>query len=150
MTSEDTKLIEFNQDQKYDKAPFIIYADLKCIIDKIDGCKNNPENSSTRKVNKHTPSGISISTILSFKSIENKHKVYRGKDCMKKFYESLREHVMKIINFKSNKMKLLKKEQQESYDNAKICHICQENFENKYVKNKKYCQVRDHCHYTGE
>ena len=69
---------------------------------------------------------------------------------MKKFYESLREHVMKIINFKSNKMKLLKKEQQESYDNAKICHICQENFENKYVKNKKYCQVRDHCHYTGE
>ena len=150
MTSEDTKLIEFNQDQKYDKAPFIIYADLKCIIDKIDGCKNNPENSSTTKVNKHTPSGISISTILSFKSIENKHKVYRGKDCMKKFYESLREHVMKIINFKSNKMKLLKKEQQESYDNAKICHICQENFENKYVKNKKYCQVRDHCHYTGE
>ena len=150
MTSEDTKLIEFNQDQKHDKAPFIICADLKCIIDKIDGCKNNPENSSARKVNKHTPSGISISTILSFKSIENKHKVYRGKDCMKKFYESLREHVMKIINFKSNKMKLLKKEQQESYDNAKICHICQENFENKYVKNKKYCQVRDHCHYTGE
>ena len=22
--------------------------------------------------------------------------------------------------------------------------------ENKYLKGKKYCQVRDHCHYTGE
>ena len=51
---------------------------------------------------------------------ENKHNVYRGKDCMKKFYESLREHAIKIINFKKRKMKLLAKEQQESYENAKI------------------------------
>ena len=43
---------------------------------------------------------------------------------------------MKIINLK--KMKLLaKKEQQESYENAKICYICKENFENKYLENKK-------------
>ena len=46
-------------------------------------------------------------------------------------------------------MKLLTKEQQESYENAKICYICKEKFENKYVKDKKYCKVRDHCHYTG-
>ena len=38
------------------------------------------------------------------------------------FCESLREHAMKIINFK--KMKLLTKEQQESYENAKHCCIC--------------------------
>ena len=42
--SEDTKILEFNQYQKYDKALFIIYADLDCIIKKTDGCKNNPEN----------------------------------------------------------------------------------------------------------
>ena len=24
------------------------------------------------------------------------------------------------------------------------------NIENKYLKDKKYCKVRDHCHYTGE
>ena len=47
-------------------------------------------------------------------------------------------------------MKLLTKEQQESYENAKICYICKEKFENKYLKDKKYCKVRDHCHYTGE
>ena len=31
----------------------------------------------------------------------------------------------------------LTKEQQESYENAKICYICEEKFENKYVKDKK-------------
>ena len=150
MPSEHTKLLEFNQYQKSDKAPFIIYADLECTIEKIDGCKNNPENSSTTKVSQHIPSVFSMSTISSFRSIENKHDVYRGKDCMEKFYESLREYAIKIINFKKKKIKLLTKEQQESDENAKICYICKEKFGNEYLKDKKYRKVRDHCHYTGE
>ena len=32
MPSEDTKILEFDQYQNSDKAPFIIYADLECII----------------------------------------------------------------------------------------------------------------------
>ena len=40
------------------------------------------ENSFTSKVGKHIPSVFSISTISSFKNIENKYDVYRGKDCM--------------------------------------------------------------------
>ena len=28
-----------------------------------------------------------------------------------------------------------------------MCYICEEKFENKYVKDKIYCKVRDHCHY---
>ena len=95
MPSEDIKILEFNQYQKSDKAPFIIYADLECIIEKIDGCKN-PENSSTTKVSKHIPSGFSMSIISSFRSIENKHDIYRSKDCMKSFCEFLREHAMEI------------------------------------------------------
>ena len=63
MPSEDTEILQFNQYKKSDKAPFIIYADLQCIIEKFDGCKNNPENSSTTKVSKYIPSGFSVSTI---------------------------------------------------------------------------------------
>ena len=37
MPSEDTEILEFNQYQKYDKAPFIVYADLYCLIEKFDG-----------------------------------------------------------------------------------------------------------------
>ena len=79
MPSEDSKILKFSQYQKFDKAPFIIYADLEYIIEKIDGSKNNPENSSTTKVSEHIPSGFSMSTISSFRSIENKPDVYRVK-----------------------------------------------------------------------
>ena len=66
-----------------------------------------------------------------------------------KFCEILGEHSMKIINFKKRKIKLLTKEQQESYEITKICYICKETLENKYLKVKKYDKVRDYCHYTG-
>ena len=40
MPSEDTKILEFKQYQNSNKAPFIIYSDLECLIEKIGGCKN--------------------------------------------------------------------------------------------------------------
>ena len=103
MSSEDTKILEFNQYQKHDEAPFVIYADLECIIEKINVCKNIFENSSTTKVIKHIPSAFLMSTMSSFRSIGNKHDIYSDKDCMKKFCEFLREHAMEIINFKKKK-----------------------------------------------
>ena len=48
---------------------------------------------------------INSSTISPFKTTEDKHGVYRGKDCMKKFCQSIREYAMKIIDFKYRKMK---------------------------------------------
>ena len=52
------------QYKKSDKASFIIYADLECIIEKIDECKNNPKTSSfTTKVSKDIPSDFSMSTV---------------------------------------------------------------------------------------
>ena len=71
---------------------------------KIDGFKNNHENSSTTKVIEHIPSDFSMSTISWFWSIENKHDVYRGNDCLKKFCEFLKEDTMEIINFKKKKL----------------------------------------------
>ena len=126
MRSEDTKMLEFNQNQKYDEAPFVIYEDLECLIENTDECKNNPENSSATKVSEHIPSGLSMSTISSFKNIENKDDLHRGKDCMEKFCESLREHTINLINFKKKRMKLLTKEQHQSYENTKTCYIYKE------------------------
>ena len=69
----------------------------------IDGRKKSPENSFTTKVDEHIISGFSMSTISLLKIIENRHDVYRGKDCMRKFCESLREHPMKITNCKKKR-----------------------------------------------
>ena len=49
MRSEDAKILEFNQYQKSDKTSFVVCADLECLPEKSDGCKNNPENSSATK-----------------------------------------------------------------------------------------------------
>ena len=51
-------------------------------------------------------------------------------------------------------MKLLikerEREREESYENAKIYYICKEKFENKYLKDKKYLNVKDRSHYTRQ
>ena len=58
MSSKGTKISKLNQYQKSDRAPFIIYANLERIIEKIVGCKNNPKNLSTTKVTEHILSGF--------------------------------------------------------------------------------------------
>ena len=60
MPPDDTKTLEFNQYQKSNKAPFIVHADLECIIEKIDECKNNPKNSCTTKLSEDIPPGFSV------------------------------------------------------------------------------------------
>ena len=124
MPSEDTKILESNQYQNFYKAPFIIHAELKCLIEKINGCTNNSEDSFAIKVSKHLASCFSMFTASSFRSINIKHDVSRSEDCMKNFCEFLREHAMKMINFKKKEMKLLTK---ESYENSNICFICKKN-----------------------
>ena len=47
-------------------------------------------------------------------------------------------------------MKSISKEQQESNKNAKICYICKESFENKYLKDQKNRKFINYCHYTGQ
>ena len=89
-------------------------------MEKINGRKNNPEKSSTAKVSEYISSVFSISTISSFQDIENKHDVYRGKDCMKKFSELLKEQAMEIINIKANSRTHMKMEEfEDEYANVK-------------------------------
>ena len=46
-------------------------------------------------------------------------------------------------------MKLLTEEQKKSDENPKICYI-RKKIENKYLEDKNYLKVRDHCYFTGE
>ena len=66
MPNEDNKIIKYNQGEKSIRSPFIIYADLECLLEKISTCYNNPEESSTTEINKHTSSGYSLFTHCSF------------------------------------------------------------------------------------
>ena len=50
-------------------------------------------------------------------NIENKHSLYRGEDCLKKIFSSLRKHATNVINFEKEKMLPLTK---KSYNYTKM------------------------------
>ena len=78
-------------------------------------CDNNPKNSSSTKISKHTASGYSIFSHCSFDNAENKLDYYRGNDSMKKFCIDLKEQATKIINFEKKEIIPLTNEENESY-----------------------------------
>ena len=147
MPTKDNNTIKYNHGEKSMKVPFVIYADLECLLEKMSTCQNNPNKSSTTKINKHTPSGYSIFTHCSFDESKNKLNYYRGDDCMKKFCKDLKTHANKIINYKKKKMMPLTTKEEIYRKKQKICYICKKEFDNNDKKNYK---VRDHCHYTGK
>ena len=53
--SEDTKILDFNQHLLSHKMLYVIYADLKSLVKRIDVYKNNPGKSSTAKIGGHVP-----------------------------------------------------------------------------------------------
>ena len=146
MPTKDNNTIKYNHREKSKKLPFVAYADLECLLEKMSTCYNNPEESSTTKINKHTPSGYSIFTHCSFDKSKNKLNYYRGEDCMTKFCNDLREHATKMINYKKKDMIPLTKKEEENYNNKKVCYICKKEFDKS---DKKHYKVRNHCHYTG-
>ena len=60
MPVEDNEILKYNHGEKSMRAPFVIYADLECLLEKMNTSHINPEKSSTIKVNKHTPSVYSL------------------------------------------------------------------------------------------
>ena len=142
MPSPSNDITKYNSEEKSLELPFIIYADLECLLKKIDTCYNNPELSSTTKINQHIPSGYSIYTNCSFDKANNKLSYYRGEDCMKRFCKDLKDHATKIIDFKKKTMIPLTKEEEDNYNKENTCYICKNDFNNDKVK--------DHCHFTGK
>ena len=57
MHNEENEIIKYNQGEKSIKSPFIIYADLERLLEKMSTCYNNPEESSATEINTQMPSG---------------------------------------------------------------------------------------------
>ena len=83
MSEEGENILKYSSGDKSLKVPFVIYADLECLLKKEQSCQNNPKNSYTERKAKHKPSGYSLSLICSFDETKNRRKFYRRKDCIK-------------------------------------------------------------------
>ena len=137
--------VEFCDGQFQFKVPFIMYADFESILEPIQGLGNNPMISSTRGVNNHVPSGWCIHSKFAYNGkVENPLKLYRGKDCIKKFCDHVTGEAQHLYHaFPEKPMDPLTKKQLKKYEEASRCYICFKSFNGENPK------VRDHCHYTS-
>ena len=100
--------------------------------------------SSTRGVNNHIPSGWCIHSEFAYGKIENPLKLYRGKDCIKKFCDYVIGEARRLYHaFPEKPMDPLTKAQLKKYEEASRCYICFKSFNGENPK------VKDQCHYTG-
>ena len=137
-------IVQYSDGQFQFKVPFIMYADFESMLEPIQGPENDPRISSTRGVNNHVPSGSCVRSEFAYGKVESPLKLYRGKDCVKKFCKHIIGEARSLYrSFPEKPMDTLTKAQLKKYEEVRICHICFKPFNGENPK------VRDHCHYTG-
>ena len=139
--------IKFKNYLYSERAPFAIYADFESLLKPLDTCEPNPNKSYTHKYNKHEP----VSFVYYIKSFNE--SVYKSTlrsyvkeneedpDTIDVFINWLEDDV-KIISELGNKEMIITAEEQEQFNQASNCWICEKllNLDDR---------VRDHCHFTG-
>ena len=50
MPTKDNNTIKYNQGEKSIKLPFVVYADLECLLEKMSTCQNNPKEYQQLKL----------------------------------------------------------------------------------------------------
>ena len=148
---EKGTILKFKHQERSEQVPFIIYADTEALIKEMQNCNPNPQNSYTKKYQKHEPISFSY-YIKSFDDnvYESKLRKYTGEDAMEKFVEWIEDDVKEIANIPDVEM-IFGPNELKQFNDATKCWICNEEFddtadEKGYRKNEK---VKDHCHYTG-
>ena len=68
---------------------------------------------------------------------------------MKNCCLDLRKHAAKIINHKKKEMIPLTKEKEYKHEKLKFYFVCRKPL-SANNNDVKYCEVKDHCHYTGK
>ena len=122
----------------------MMYADLESILEPIQGASNNPNVSSNRGVNVHTPSGWCVCSHFTYGDVTNPLTQYRGPDCVNKFCKHIISEAKRLYSsFPEMPMKPPTKSQIKEYKRATKCHICFKPF------SEEKRRVRDHCHYSG-
>ena len=128
------------------EAAFVMYADFKSVLVNQSGCVNTTENSWTEEVHRHVPCGASLYIKSSDDCYFKESEIFRGEDSIEEFLDAIMVAANGIRNILKKKipMRQLTQQQQEDFNNAEKCHICERLF-----KSNDKC-VKDQDHLTGE
>ena len=143
---EPGTMLYFKNYHKQLPIPFVVYADFECFTSPLNTCCPNPDKSYGYNYQKHEPSGFCYylkGLVDSFKPVTFT-KTRDSDDVALIFVKKIVELTEAIYNkyYRTPKKLFLSTEEQESFDSAKLCYIC-----NKPLKKDR---VRDHCHFTGK
>ena len=140
--------VQFHNYQNRLPVPFVIYADFEALTRKIDSCSPQGDKSYTQAYQKHEACGFGYKVVCHYDQKYSKPAViYRGKNTVPKLYQNLTEEVkycQEVIKENFQKPLIMFKKDEEDFQKAKKCWICQK----RYKANEN--PVRDHCHITGK
>ena len=71
MPTQFNKTLKYNYGENSLRTPFVIYADLECLLLKQESCQNNPNESYTERKAIHEPCGYALRSVSSFVSKQN-------------------------------------------------------------------------------
>ena len=148
MPDKNNNTLKFNNFHKQQPVPFVIYADFEAITEKISGCQPNNDRSYTEAYQKHTDCGFGYKVVCCYDdNYSQPLKIYRGEKAVYTFLEYMLDEVKyckKIIKKEFNKPLKMMKEDEEKFQKAEECHICDKKYTDKDIR------VRDHCHITDK
>ena len=124
--------------------PFAIYADFEAIIEKVQGCQPSGEKSYTDKYQKHTACSYGYKVVCCYDDKYTKPvQIYRGEDSIKRFMQEMLKEVQycqKTIATKFKKPLKMSDKDEQHFQEASECHICNQPYTDKDIR------VRDHTH----
>ena len=107
----------------------MMYKDFETILYPIQG--PYPEEQYTKGVNQHIPSGFCIYGKFAYGEVENPLRLYRGKDCVEKFCNHIKEEAKRLyLMFPEKPMDPLTNKQWTRYNNKKYQPVFQKNVPN--------------------
>ena len=128
--------------------PFAIYADFESLLENVHSCQPSDKKSFTEAYQKHIDCGYGYKVVCCYDDKYSKPiQVYRGLNAVYKFMEAMLEEVnycKKVMKKHFNKPLRMTEEDEQEFQKAEQCHICQQKY------NKTDVRVRDHCHITGK
>ena len=93
--------MEFHDGQNQAKVPFTMYADFEAILRPVNGLSPSPNESYTKEVNRHIPSGFCMYSKFAYGEVSTPLKLYRGKDCVQVFCNHIKEEVRRHVSQKA-------------------------------------------------
>jgi len=137
LPSDKDKWLEFNNFNRKERLLFIVYADLECVLTKMEEEKNAYQH--------HRVFSIAYYVHCSYDESLSAYHSRRSADCIAWFVEVLKNIAIRVKTILTTNVPMvdLAPEEWEKFHHATQCHICEEPFVEDDTR------VRDHCHLTG-